>query len=177
MCLRRFDMGERLWLLLQLWDRLLERRRWERELEREWRLRELRWERDLDGQTHRQVRQKGQCQQRHRDAPRVYPSYRDLDLDLDLDREWDLDLEWWEVSLERAGERLVDVAEPWGDRLLEAGREPWTGQILGVSTTLKPKRETNKKPRSRRWLRLPSTWPSQKDRVQHILEINRFDIM
>lgn len=48
-CLRRFDMGEQLWLLrrCQLRDRLLERRRWEREREREWCLRELRWERDL----------------------------------------------------------------------------------------------------------------------------------
>lgn len=53
MCLRRFDIGERLWLLRlrysQLRERLLEWRRWEweREREREWCLRELRWERDL----------------------------------------------------------------------------------------------------------------------------------
>lgn len=51
MCRRRFDMGERLWLLRrrysELRDRLLERRRREREREREWCLRELRWDRDL----------------------------------------------------------------------------------------------------------------------------------
>lgn len=53
-----------------------------------------------------------------------------LDLDLDLDRERDLDLERREPSLERAGERLVDFAEPRGDALLEPGRESWTDQTL-----------------------------------------------
>lgn len=51
-------------------------------------------------------------------------------LDLDLDRERDLDLERREPSLERAGDRLVDFAEPRGDALLEPGRESWTDQTL-----------------------------------------------
>lgn len=33
-------------------------------------------------------------------------------LDFDLDRERDLDREWWEPSLECAGERLVVLTEP-----------------------------------------------------------------
>jgi len=49
-----------------------------------------------------------------------------LDLDLDLD----LDLERREPSFEPAGERLVDIAEPRGDALLEPGRESWTDQTL-----------------------------------------------
>lgn len=49
-------------------------------------------------------------------------SYLDFDLDCERDRE----REWWEPSLERAGERLEVLTEPRGDALLEAGCEVWT---------------------------------------------------
>ena len=66
-------------------------------------------------------------------------------LDFDLDRERDLDLDRREPSLECAGERLVDFAEPRGDALLEPGCESWTDQTNEVRNTLKLKNK-NKGP-------------------------------
>lgn len=56
---------------------------------------------------------------------------------MDLDRERDLDLERREPSLERAGERLADLAEPQGDALLEPLCESWADKTFELGTHCK----------------------------------------
>lgn len=132
MCLRRLDMGERLWLLLRrspLQDLLRDLRRYdlERDRERLQCLRELRWECELERQTERFTRLLIIDQQFFNNCSLKCITYLDFDLDRDRDRDQDLEREWWEPSLERAGERagerLADFPEPRGLKLLDAERD------------------------------------------------------